>query len=387
MTRLLLPQKETKLIDACECIFIRLFSTKTGKAFSLKYSNPSELSKLLLESCNQGENFHTRWGEIPDIVEFINENQSLITVEGLEDKIANGFAKKELQRVKRKNDKKQARRMRKYARKMEEIGDYALRILYQIDNTDPIKNKVDLLQRLNHLDVNEIYHIDTLGVNQEFSIKSPQMFKNTIVNFSDKDFKYFVKLLNRQLRTDKINFNTANELETFLNEKGLPYGIETVVIELVKDKIYHDSYTFGVKIQIGSNVYLFSYAGTFEELKADLLEEVNEQINDIVTCPFCGIQYLRSNLMENGIDELSHCECGAQIRIERSKMSEGHRWVSDVDIELWEEATTETGIQQQNNEHIDNVFSNINYVGKGNSSWKIYFLTLPWIPKSSRNTI
>lgn len=325
----------------------------------------------------------TRWGTVEDVVQFLNNLEvNEYSTAGLHEKITGEFLKKEIKRKKNKGKKKKNKIKKKTDGKLNILKDYIVKVCYQIENTDRIKDKRDLMQRLTHLSVDEINHIKIVYFpphDNLLEIESSQQVIDEVQKLNDGEIKLCIKKINKEFFKDRNNSSRADELEEYLNEIGLPYGIQSDIIELDVRKFHGSDKYFGIKIQIGANVYLFEFTGTDDEFREILKDEVDAQIKDIIKCPFCKTQYIRALIIEKSVcDDIHECQCGARIIIEDHYYFDGNEKYSHEYEDLWKEACEHTGIRRLKSKYIDEVFGNIKYMGRGASNSRMWFLLYPW---------
>lgn len=125
-----------------------------------------------------------------------------------------------------------------------------------------------------------------------------------------------LKSVNARIEKNTTDYARGTELEKYLNDIGLKYGIDCTVDEFERvSKNY-----FGIKIFIGGRDILGWFDGTLEELKAALVKELELEAMDKVTCPFCGKKIVRYVAM----NKLKYCDCGAKIEIANYSVTEGN---------------------------------------------------------------
>ena len=125
--------------------------------------------------------------------------------------------------------------------------------------------------------------------------------------FTEKEKENLLKNVNSKIAKKDAEFKLGQELEKYLNDIGLKYGIDCSV----DDFEYVSKNFFGIKVYIGDRGILSFFNGTFEELKAALVKELELEAGDKVTCRFCGRKIVRYV----AINKLKNCDCGAKIVI------------------------------------------------------------------------
>ena len=113
--------------------------------------------------------------------------------------------------------------------------------------------------------------------------------------------------VNARISKKDAYYKLGEELEKYLSDAGLEYGIDYTVADF--ECINKNFFWF--KVYIGDRRILDSFEGTLEELKETLLKELELEARNKVTCPFCGRKIVRYVAM----NKLKNCECGARIEI------------------------------------------------------------------------
>jgi len=128
-----------------------------------------------------------------------------------------------------------------------------------------------------------------------------------IETLTEEEKRSLLQNVNARIDKKTTDYDLGVELEKYLNDIGLKYGIDCTVDEF--ERVGKDY--FGIKIFIGERGILGWFDGTLEELKAALVEELELEAMDKVTCPFCGRKIVRYVAM----NKLKNCDCGARIEI------------------------------------------------------------------------
>jgi len=140
--------------------------------------------------------------------------------------------------------------------------------------------------------------------------------KGFIETLTEEEKRSLLRSVNRRIDVKTTDYARGTELEKYLNDIGLKYGIDCTVDEF--ERVGKDY--FGIKIFIGDRGILDWFDGTIEELKAALVEELELEAKDKVTCPFCGRKIVRYVAM----NKLKYCDCGAKIEIANYSVNKGN---------------------------------------------------------------
>ena len=269
-------------------------------------------------------------------------------------------------RAKRRAARKQRKKNRKLQRLFEAYADYVADHV----SIEEIADKSDLLNRLQATALATmtpgVIIMDVFDVQDPLTIEKIIQF---VEQAEPQQVQQLIKIINEKITQHQKEQYQGEELGLALQLEAEPLGIEVYIIEFVQ---YSPDY-FGIKIQLGTNVYLFDFEGTIHDLKESLLDEIHAQAGDIIGCPFCNKEHLRSALSEN-----PGCECGA-IMITES-MHDGTGWSPEL-ATLWRAGCSFLGIslpKKYKHQHIDKFFANVRYMGRGNTNWRTWVVREPW---------
>lgn len=160
---------------------------------------------------------------------------------------------------------------------------------------------------------------------------------------SDPCWQGFVTRLQEQFRQRAREDELADELVGKLEARFPDEDFD--LVELVR----YDRSSFGIKIYLCGQTYLFDYNGTIGQLTADLIREVEDRLKETVKCPYCGAEKPRHHWYDQ-----SECLCGAMVHRETHKRYlGGNKYFS----ELAEEMRQRKAIS----------------VGKGTTNWEMWF--------------
>ncbi|MGB9758807.1 MAG: hypothetical protein ACP5KW_04700 [Thermoproteota archaeon] len=163
-------------------------------------------------------------------------------------------------------ESKRALRMKKIEKEMvEDLSDFVSELI----DAHAVSNIDEVISKLNEVDFapTSIYLGGSGGrfeIDKEGAIDTLRALENK---------EEFIELVNKKLKKKHRNLLLARKLEEYLNEIGKRFGIESTVIEFEEvDKNF-----FGIKVEIGDEVYLDWFEGSFEELKEALSNIVLEK--------------------------------------------------------------------------------------------------------------
>lgn len=267
-----------------------------------------------------------------------------------------------------KDRSRKVRRMAKRRRELiEAVSDFIAENCWcKVADRQSILQALEELKHLGRLTTSTVY----VGSGGEDVILDVDKVMDFIAEADGETVKTIVSQVNKQVSKMEMEAEWAEHLERILNQNA-PAGVESEVIELVQFFKNH----WGIKVRIGANTYLLEFEGTLKQLEQELLRLRREQEADIVTCPFCGAQYIRAFAMKY----VAECSCGAQIIHETSKdAATGH---SPEVEKLWVEGCSALGLHLPPNRHklhIDEYFENVRYAGRGTTSWRMWFVRKPW---------
>ncbi len=139
---------------------------------------------------------------------------------------------------------------------------------------------------------------------------------NIMKTFTEQEKASILDDVNARIDKRDEDYKLGNELEKYLNDFGDKYGIDCYIDEFERV----NKHCFLIKIYIGNRGILTSFNGTFLELRAALVKEIELEAGDKVTCPFCGrkiIRYVAMNVIKN-------CYCGAKIVVSNYRVTKGN---------------------------------------------------------------
>ncbi|MHB1709681.1 MAG: hypothetical protein ACYCT2_09440 [Thermoplasmataceae archaeon] len=199
------------------------------------------------------------------------------------------------------------RRLKEDRTRSKLIGDLAN---YLSDYCSQAKTYEELVDQFKHMP-KMTYR--SLGTGFDLDNETVPNFLETL---TEEERIRLLQNVNAKIARRGKDYEVGAELERYLNEVGMKYGIVCSVDEFVcKGKSY-----FGVKVYIGDRGIIDWFDGTYEELKAALSKEVELVAEDKVTCPYCGrkiVRYVAMNILKN-------CDCGAKIEIVDYSLRKGN---------------------------------------------------------------
>jgi ribosomal protein L37AE/L43A len=212
----------------------------------------------------------------------------------------------------------------------EEVKSRILRYKSRKNLTDN-KNSADLKSALSDYLSNYCYKSKTYdGLVDQIQFFPKIVYKNLGLGFAiddenvidimetltEEEKASLLQNVNARIAKKDREYRVGEELEKYLNDAGLKYGIDCTVDDFVcVNKNY-----FGIKVYIGERGILDWFDGTFEELKATLWNELKLEAENKVTCPFCGKKIVRYVAMH----KLKNCDCGATIQIIDYSLTRGN---------------------------------------------------------------
>ncbi|MHA1865943.1 MAG: hypothetical protein ACTSVB_04975 [Candidatus Heimdallarchaeaceae archaeon] len=352
MNNLKLPQSRKQRQKAIEQILLQLVrKIKSENYRKLEKDQFFEKLKDYYETWPKNKAIRTRWGKIYDPLRFISE------VEKERVNIDNLLLNLELPKKKKKQ--------------LMFLAD-VISDSYLLDNKE--LSDLDLiLEKIKKQDNQSIAtYVDENG--EEYN--SDRIIKE-LIELTNNARIYFLNQLRKLSYKKEKEWQMAKQLEYQLNKKGESYGIKTCIIDFAR----WAKNVYGVKIEIGTNVYLFDFEGTLEELKETLEKEIELIGQDIIECPFCKKSYQRQFIIDN-----PKCSCGTEF-ITESIFYMGERNVSFEIKDLWDEACQQTKLKKPkdwSHRHIDDYFENIYYLGKGTVGSRMWALKRPWVKKKKK---
>ncbi|MHB1623436.1 MAG: eL43 family ribosomal protein [Cuniculiplasma sp.] len=199
------------------------------------------------------------------------------------------------------------RRLKKGRTRSQLVGDLAN---YLSDYCSQAKTYEELVDQIKHMP--KMTH-KPLGGGFDLDNENVPVFLETL---TDEERKKLLQKVNEKIAQGGKEFEIGEDLERYLNEVGMKYGIDCSVDDF---ETMGKSY-FGIKVFIGDRGIIGWFHGTFEELKAALSKEIELEAQDKVKCPYCGrkiVRYVAMNILKN-------CDCGAKIEIVRESVRKGN---------------------------------------------------------------
>lgn len=141
---------------------------------------------------------------------------------------------------------------------IKDLTDFASELI----DVHAVSSVEEIISKLNNVHfVPTVTYLDERGgtfkIDKEGAVETLRALENK---------EEFIELVNKKLKKKHHNLLLERELEGYLNEVGKRFNIRSTVIEFEElDKNF-----FWIKVEIGDEVYLDWFEGSFEELKEAL---------------------------------------------------------------------------------------------------------------------
>lgn len=265
----------------------------------------------------------------------------------------------------------QERRKKRY---LDDVSEYLGRYIRR-----PVSSREELIQLLKQQEtLIQAPEVKSVEGNLTLSLYSVLEFIKIV---DAGTIEEFIKKLNSKIRKKEKEQNSQleDQLQEYLEGVAMPLNVEVYVDEAV----WYGG-TIGFKVYIGGDGYLDWFTGSFNDLKALLVEQVRMHGKDYVECPFCKNRYVRSLLKTR---EVTYCACGSQVVVEEGRVA-GKDGYSMTGAALVYEGYQELGLPLPNGykykkPHI--CFQNVKVAKRIHAKdFDIWFVKKPWSLKLIR---